>query len=158
MLSGARRAPSRRAPIVWRSVMPRWVAIVLGVGALAAGVAAASWWLAEPDRTVTGVLLSVGPAAKAEPYAVAQGAVTHGEAVLIDFGDGDFAFFVNRSDEVRALLNGCGERAEPVRQERFPMLVDARFHARNIPPYQIEMRSVRYQFGATDSVSAVSCQ
>jgi len=138
--------------------MPRPVAVLLGVGALAAGVVTASWWFAEPERTITGVLLSVGSAAKAEPYAVAQGAVTHGEAVLIDFGDGDFAFFVNRPDEVRALLNGCGERSAPVRQERFPMLVDARFHARNVPPYLIEMRSVRYQFGATASVSAVSCQ
>lgn len=138
--------------------MPRPVAILLGVGLLAAAVVTASWWFAEPQRTITGVLLSVGPAAKAEPYAVAQGAVTHGEAVLVDFGDGDFAFFVNRSDEVRTLLNGCGERAAPVRQERFPMLVDARFHARNVPPYVVEMRSVRYQFNATASARAGSCQ
>ena len=138
--------------------MPKPVAILLGVGVLAAGVVAASWWLEEPERTIPGVLLSVGPAAKAEPYAVAQGAVTHGEAVLIDFGDGDFAFFVNRSDEVRALVNGCGERTTPLRQERFPMLVDARFHGRNVPPYLIETRSVRYQFGVPASVSASPCQ
>jgi hypothetical protein len=59
---------------------------------------------------------------------------------------------------VRALLNGCGERAAPVRQERFPLLVDARFHARNVPPYLIETRSVRYLFGATTSAGAPSCR
>jgi hypothetical protein len=137
--------------------MQKPVAILLGLGVLAAGVVAASWWLDEPQRAIPGVLLSVGPTAKAEPYAVAQGAVTHGEAVLIDFGDGDFAFFVNRSDEVRTLLNGCGERVAPVKQERFPLLVDARFHARNVPPYLIEMRSVRYQFSAPGAPSSSAC-
>jgi hypothetical protein len=138
--------------------MPKAVAILLVVGVLGAGIVAASWWLDEPERAIPGVFLSVGPAAKAEPYAVAQGAVTHGEAVLIDFGDGDFAFFVNRSDDVRALLNGCGERATPVRQERFPLLVDARFHTRNVPPYLVETRSVRYQFDAPASVSVLNCK
>lgn len=137
--------------------MSRPVAILLGVGVLAAGVVAASWWLEEPERTIPGVLLSVGPAAKAEPYAVAQGGVTHGEAVLIDFGDGDFAFFVNRSDQVRALLNGCGERVVPIRQERFPLLVDARFHARNVPPYLVEMRSVHYRFNGPGAPSTPPC-
>jgi hypothetical protein len=137
--------------------MTRPVAILLGVGALTAGVALAYWWSGEPVRVIPGVLLSVGPAAKADPYAVAQGSVTHGEAVLIDFGDGDFAFFVNRSDDVLALTNGCGERATPVRHERFPVLVDARFHARNVPPYRVETRSVRYQFDALGSSSLPRC-
>jgi hypothetical protein len=103
------------------------------------------------------VLLSVGPAAKSDPYAVAQGAVTHGEAVLIDFGDGDFAFFVNRSDDVLTLINGCGERAVPIRHERFPVLVDARFHARNVPPYRVSTRSVQYEFQPVNSPSVSAC-
>ncbi len=138
--------------------MPRPVTLLLGVGLVAAGIVAAYWWFDEPDLAVPGVLLSVGPAAKANPYAVAQGAVTHGEAVLIDFGDGDFAFFVNRSDDVYALINGCGERASPVRHERFPLLVDARFHARNIPPYLIEARSTRYLFDLHASPDASDCR
>ncbi|MEW6682239.1 MAG: hypothetical protein AB1451_04845 [Nitrospirota bacterium] len=134
------------------------VALILGVGLLAGGVAVAFWWLDEPERAIPGVLLSVGPAAKAAPYAVAQGAVTHGEAVLIDFGDGDFAFFVNRSDDVRALINGCGERVAPVRHERFPLLVDARFHVRNVPPYLVEARSARYLFDLHASPSFSDCR
>ncbi len=137
--------------------MSRPIAVLVAVGALLAAAVLAYWWFAEPERAIPGVLLSVGPAAKADAYAVAQGAVTHGEAVLIDFGDGDFAFFVNRSDDVLALINGCGERATPVRHERFPVLVDARFHARNVPPYRVETRSVRYQFDALSPASAAVC-
>ncbi len=138
--------------------MPRPVAWLLAVGVLATGVAVASWWLVEPVRAMPGVLLSVGPAAKSDPYAVAQGAVTHGEAVLIDFGDGDFAFFVNRSDDVLALTNGCGERAVPVRQQRFPVLVEARFHARNVPPYRVETPSVQYHFESSGARSTSACE
>lgn len=136
--------------------MPRPVAWLVAVGMLAIGVAVASWWFVEPVRAIPGVLLSVGPAAKSDPYAVAQGAVTHGESVLIDFGDGDFAFFVNRSDDVLALINGCGERVVPVQQQRFPVLVEARFHARNVPPYRVDTRSTRYQFAALAARSTTS--
>lgn len=138
--------------------MPRPVFLALGTAAvLATGVAAAYWWFDAPARAIPGVLLSVGPAAKADPYAVAQGAVTHGEAVLIDFGDGDFVFFVNRSDDVRALTNGCGERAAPVRQERLPLLVEARFHLRNVPPYLIEARESQYLFDAFATPDPSAC-
>jgi hypothetical protein len=136
--------------------MPKPVGWLFAVGMLAIGAAVASWWLGEPVRAIPGVLLSVGPAAKSDPYAVAQGAVTHGESVLIDFGDGDFAFFVNRSDDVLALINGCGERAVPVRQQRFPVLVEARFHARNVPPYRVDTRSTRYQFKTPEAGSTTS--
>lgn len=114
-------------------------------------------WFTPPAPEMSGVLLSVGASAKADPYAVAQGAVTHGEAVLIDFGDGDLAFFVNRAEEVLALVNGCGERVEPTRQQRFPVLVDARFSLRNVPPYTVEARSTRYRFDAPASAAHSSC-
>ncbi|MEO5658054.1 MAG: hypothetical protein ABIO65_01445, partial [Nitrospiria bacterium] len=63
------------------------------VGAVLGGIlgVAAVWGLSmSGPRPRSGVLLAVGPAAKADPYAVAQGAVTHGEPVLLDFGDGEF--------------------------------------------------------------------
>jgi hypothetical protein len=115
------------------------------------------WWFAPPAPETPGVLLLVGPAAKADPYAVAQGAVTHGEAVLIDFGDGDLTFFVNRAEEVLVLVNGCGERVGPTRQQRLPVLVDARFHIRNVPPYTVEVRSTRYRFDVPASAAHASC-
>lgn len=136
--------------------MAKGAAVLFGAGMVAAGVVAAFWWFDRP-RGLQGVLLAVGPGAKTDPYAVAQGAVTHGEAVLIDFGDGEFAFFVNRSDDVMALTNGCGERAAPIRQERFPVLVDARFRLRNVPPYRVDTRSVRYAFDALGSPSRSAC-
>lgn len=138
--------------------MSKPLAIVLGGAACVLGAALAAWWAAERERTVPGVLLVVGPAAKVDPYAVAQGAVTHGEAVLIDFGDGDFAFLVNRPDEVRALVNGCGERVAPVWHQRFPLLVDARFRSRTAPPYYVEMGSVRYRFDAPTSPTSQGCR
>lgn len=125
--------------------------------AAAAIVIAVLWWLTPPAPETAGILLSVGASAKADPYAVAQGAVTHGEAVLIDFGDGDLTFFVNRAEDVLALVNGCGERVAPTRQQRFPVLVDARFHVRNVPPYTIEARSTRYRFDAPASAAHSSC-
>jgi hypothetical protein len=128
-------------------VMPRFLAVGLGVvGVAVTGAAAFYWWFDAPQPAIPGVLLSVGPAAKADPYAVAQGAVTHGEAVLISFGDGDFAFFVNRADDILALVNGCGERAAPVLHKRLPFLVEASFRLRNVPPYLIEGRSSQYLF------------
>lgn len=137
--------------------MSKRMAVALGAGMVAAGAVAGYWWFDAPMRDIPGVLLSVGPAAKSDPYAVAQGAVTHGEAVLIDFGDGDFAFFVNRSDDVLALINGCGEHAAPIRHERFPVLVDARFHTRNVPPYRVSTRSVHYEFRPVDSPCTSAC-
>ena len=96
--------------------------------------------------TRSGVLLAVGPSAKSDPYAVAQGAVTHGEAVLLDFGDEDLVFFVNRPEAVLALVNGCGERVAPTMERRLPVLVEARFRSRPVPPYVIETPSIRYRF------------
>ncbi|MFZ5875520.1 MAG: hypothetical protein ACOYXU_03825 [Nitrospirota bacterium] len=128
----------------------------LACAAAAAGIGLA-WWFAEPTRAVSGILLSVGASAKADPYAVAQGAVTHGEAVLIDFGDGDLAFFVNDAEEVLALVNGCGERVNPTRQEQFPVLIDARFHVRNVPPYTVEARATRYRFSGPVATEPPSC-
>jgi nitrite reductase/ring-hydroxylating ferredoxin subunit len=129
-------------------VAPRTLTRVAAAGLAAAAVIALAWWLAAPDPQTHGVLLTVGPAAKADPYAVAQGAVTHGEAVLIDFGDGTFAFYVNRSEEVRALVNGCGDRVAPSRQQRLPVLVDARFEAKNVPPYVVQTPTTHYRFDA----------
>jgi hypothetical protein len=134
------------------------VLVLAALACAAAGVGIAlAWWFAEPTPTASGILLSVGASAKADPYAVAQGAVTHGEAVLIDFGDGDLVFFVNRADEVLALVNGCGERVSPTHQRRLPVLVDARFHARNVPPYTIEARATRYRFDAPGAAEPPSC-
>jgi hypothetical protein len=126
-------------------------------GLAAAGGAALAWWLAASDPQTPGVLLSVGPAAKSDPYGVARGAVTHGEAVLIDFGDGDFVFFVNRTDEVRTLINGCGDRVAPDRQTQLPLLIDARFQIRNVPPYVVEVRGMRYRFEAPGSGGGQTC-
>jgi hypothetical protein len=126
---------------------PKMLGLALACAAAGVGFALA-WWLAEPPRIVSGILLSVGSSAKADPYAVAQGAVTHGEAVLVDFGDGDLAFFVNEPDDVLALVNGCGERVGPTQQRQLPVLIDARFHARNVPPYTVEARATRYRFDA----------
>jgi hypothetical protein len=133
--------------------------LVLAVCACAAAALgmALAWWLTEPTPTASGILLSVGASAKADPYAVAQGAVTHGEAVLIDFGDGDLAFFVNRADDVLALVNGCGERVGPTHQRRLPVLIDARFHTRNVPPYTVEARATRYRFDAPSAAEPRSC-
>jgi hypothetical protein len=128
----------------------------LACAAAAVGVAVA-WWFAAPTRAVSGILLSVGESAKSDPYAVAQGAVTHGEAVLIDFGDGDLAFFVNDAEEVLALVNGCGERVTPSRQEQLPVLIEARFRARNIPPYTVEARSTQYRFDSPAASGIPSC-
>lgn len=128
-----------------------WVGAAAGVGM------ALAWWLAEPIPTASGILLSVGASAKADPYGVAQGAVTHGEAVLVDFGDGDLAFFVNEPDDVLALINGCDERVVPTYQRRLPVLIDARFHARNVPPYTVEARATRYRFDAPSAAEPPSC-
>ncbi|MFZ5862289.1 MAG: hypothetical protein ACOYXR_05545 [Nitrospirota bacterium] len=130
--------------------MTRFVAA--GLAAIAAGIALA-WWFGEPTRSVAGALLLVGPSAKADAYGVAQGAVTHGEAVLIDFGDGDVAFFVNRAEEILALVNGCGERVSPTRQQQLPVLIEAWFRVRNVPPYTVEARSTRYRFETTTAAA-----
>ena len=127
-----------------------------GLIGIAVGVAMRSAARA-PWPTRAGVLLSVGSAAKADPYAVAQGAVTHGEPVLLDFGDGELVFFVNRPDEVRALVNGCGERVAPVLERRLPMLSEARFLVRRVPPYTVEMASIRYRFSAPAMFAAPPC-
>ncbi|HET8760833.1 MAG TPA: hypothetical protein VFN94_07180 [Nitrospiria bacterium] len=130
---------------------------MVAAGLAAAAMTALGWWLAAPDPQTHGVLLSVGPSAKSDPYGVAQGAVTHGEAVLIDFGDGEFAFFVNRAAEVRALVNGCGDRVGPDRQTRLPVLVEAHFQIRNVPPYVVEVRGARYRFEAPSGVGRQTC-
>ena len=107
--------------------------------------------------TRSGVLLVVGPLAKGDPYAVAQGAVTHGEAVLLDFGDEEFVFFVNRPEAVLALVNGCGERVAPIVERRLPVLVEARFRARPVPPYLVETSSIRYRFIGSPASPGGSC-
>lgn len=107
--------------------------------------------------TRSGVLLAVGPSAKGDPYAVAQGAVTHGEAVLLDFGDQELVFFVNRPEAVLALANGCGERVVPIAERRLPVLVEARFRARPVPPYVIDTPSIRYRFERQTTSPAPSC-
>lgn len=127
------------------------------VGAVLGGIlgVAAVWGLSmSGSRPRSGVLLTVGPAAKADPYAVAQGAVTHGEPVLLDFGDGEFVFFVNRAEEVLALVNRCGERTRPIMERRLPMLVEARFRIRSMPPYHVDTASTRYRFSAVAESSA----
>jgi hypothetical protein len=77
--------------------------------------------------------------------------------VLIDFGDGDFAFFVNHPDEVKTLVNGCGDRVAPDRQTQLPLLVDARFRIRNMPPYVVEVRGKRYRFEAPVAGGGETC-
>ncbi len=131
--------------------------VVLGslVGMALALVIRATRGPATPIRA--GVLLAVGPAAKDDPYAVAQGAVTHGEAVLVTFGDGDFAFFVNRSEAILALVDGCGVRVLPTVERRLPVLVEARFRARPVPPYTVETTSIRYRFEGPSASPAASC-
>ncbi|MBI3607314.1 MAG: hypothetical protein HY207_05030 [Nitrospirae bacterium] len=104
-----------------------------------------------------GVLLAVGPSAKGDPYAVAQGAVTHGEAVLLDVGAGEFVFFVNRPEAVLALVNGCGVRVRPTVERRLPVLVEARFHTRSVPPYVVKTPSIRYRFEGPPVSPAASC-
>jgi hypothetical protein len=127
-------------------------AVFGGVAGIAVGLALiAMRGATTPTRP--GVLLTVGPSAKANPYAVAQGSVTHGEAVLLDFGDQDLVFFVNRPEEIRALINGCGERVTPLVERRFPVLVEARFRLRNVPPYRIETPSVHYRFSTPPTTS-----
>lgn len=120
------------------------------------GTAGMWWWQTMNPAIHPGVLLTVGPSAKTDPYAVAQGAVTHGEPVLVDFGDGEVVFFVNRSEDVVALVNGCDERASPAFQRRQPVLVEARFHTRPVPPYLIETASTVYRFEAAVAPSS-SC-
>lgn len=105
----------------------------------------------------SGVLLAVGPSAKGDPYAVAQGAVTHGEAVLLDMGDEELVFFVNRPETVLALVNGCGERVSPSAERRLPVLVEARFRSRPVPPYVVETPSIRYRFEGPPDSPAASC-
>ena len=132
------------------------VVVLGGLIGIAAGVAMRSVARA-PGPTRAGVLLAVGVAAKADPYAVAQGAVTHGEPVLVDVGDGELVFFVNRPEPVLALVNGCGERVLPTAERRLPVLVEARFRARLVPPYTVETASIRYHFSAPAMSAVPSC-
>lgn len=132
------------------------ILVVGGLVGVAVGIAMRSVARA-PGPTTSGVLLSVGASAKADPYAVAQGAVTHGEPVLVDVGDGELVFFVNRPDAVRALVNGCGERVAPVLERRLPVLSEARFRIRTVPPYTVETASVRYRFSASAMSAVPSC-
>ena len=127
-----------------------------GLIGIAVGVAIRSVARA-PEPTRAGVLLAIGAAAKADPYAVAQGAVTHGEPVLVDVGDGELVFFVNRPEPVLALVNGCGERVLPTAERRLPVLVEARFRARLVPPYTVETASIRYRFSAPTPPAAPPC-
>jgi len=126
--------------------------VVLGSAiGLLVGYVATRW----NDHAMTpGVLLTAGPSGKSDPYAVAIGAVTHGEAVLVDFGDGDFVFFVNRPEAVRSVVNGCGVRVVPRLDRHLPLLVEAHFRIDRVPPYVVELASSRYRFGAPDSMAA----
>ena len=147
---------------IYRVIVNRGLRRLLGVVVLggligiAAGVAMRSVARA-PEPTRAGVLLAIGAAAKADPYAVAQGAVTHGEPVLVDVGDGELVFFVNRPEPVLALVNGCDERVAPVLERRLPVLVEARFRLRTVPPYTVETPSIRYRFSAPRLPAAPPC-
>jgi hypothetical protein len=132
------------------------VVVLGGLIGVAAGVAMRSVARA-PGPTRAGVLLAIGSAAKADPYAVAQGAVTHGEPVLVDVGDGGLVFFVNRPEPVLALVNGCGERVAPALERRLPVLSEARFRLRSVPPYTVETASIRYHFSAPTPPAAPPC-
>jgi len=128
-----------------------WTAATgLAVGVVGVALYATSDSSPRPERA--GVLLQTGPSAMTDPYGAAQGAVSRGEAVLLDFGEGELVFFVNRSEDVLGMVNGCGERVAPSSQRRLPVLVEAHFRVRSAPPYTVETPTTRYRFSSSGAV------